>query len=142
MLLKFYQCSLSNMVLEINWIKFLPNMSSVFLKPSCNLCCFYSEMPILLLTHSKYEKNIKCFLAKFELQMIYFYCWYFGFLFKSTCRFFRLNSAHQSSLFLLDLDATISLMSSSWMHVDMTSSRQMLPLHIYFCILILQLQII
>lgn len=48
MLLKFCQCPILSVVLQINGIKFSPNMPSVFLKLMWNLCYIYSEMPTLL----------------------------------------------------------------------------------------------
>lgn len=47
-----------------------------------------SQMLTVFLRNSKYEKNIKCLLVRFELQMIYFYCPHLSFLFQSTGRFF------------------------------------------------------
>lgn len=46
------------------------------------------QMLTVYLRNSKYEKNIKCRLVRFELQIICFYCPHLSFLFQSTGRFF------------------------------------------------------
>lgn len=47
-----------------------------------------SRMLTLLLTNSKYKKNMKCCLVRLELQMISFYCSHLSFLFQSAGRIF------------------------------------------------------
>ena len=50
--LKFHPCPILYADLQINWIKFSPNMPSVFLELICILCYFCSEMPTLLFSPS------------------------------------------------------------------------------------------
>lgn len=80
-LLKLYQCSISNMVLEINWNQIFANHVKHILKASVQFIQFLFWNAYLILDILQVWEIYKHFLLKFELQMISLYCWYLYFLF-------------------------------------------------------------